>query len=279
MELMKPLIKWAGGKRHIASIIESHLPGDWDAGTYYEPFIGGAAIYLYLQPKKAQLSDVNEKLIGFYNNVKTDSTELIKKIQLTAQKFDLSAPEEKLGTYLKFREEFNKSAVDSLSTSALFFTLNKLCFNGLYRENSTGSFNVPFGKKTKFPEFDEADFSEVSKLLQNAKIRVSDFESALKSAKSGDFVYLDPPYIPVDATSSFTAYSSGGFGLDAQELLANTMRDLESRGVRAMLSNSSTPITKKIYKGFRFVEISAPRMVSAKSSGRGQIAELLIMNY
>jgi DNA adenine methylase len=279
MELMKPLIKWAGGKRHIASVIEAHLPGDWAEGTYYEPFIGGAAIYLHLQPKKAQLSDVNEKLIGFYNNVKTDSSSLRKQIRLTAQKFDASPPGEKLSTYLKFREDFNKSPVDSLGTSALFFALNKLCFNGLYRENSSGAFNVPFGKKTKFPEFDEVHFAEVSKLFQNSKIHVSDFESALKSAKSGDFVYLDPPYIPVDSTSNFTSYSSGGFGLDSQERLADTMRDLAGRGVRAMLSNSSTPMTKKVYKGFRFVEISAPRMVSAKSSGRGQIAELLIMNY
>ena len=276
---MKPLIKWAGGKRHIASVIETHLPADWDKGTYFEPFIGGAAIYLYLQPKKAILSDVNEKLVGFYKNVSSDPSNLEKQVRLEAQKFDATPADAKLTTYLNFREEFNNSPVGSLKTSALFFVLNKLCFNGLYRENSSGAFNVPFGKKTKFPEIDEALFSEVSKLFQSAKILVSDFEKALKSAKAGDFVYLDPPYIPVDATSSFTSYSSGGFGLDAQERLAETMRDLAERGVKAMLSNSSTPMTRKIYKGFRFVEISAPRMVSAKSSGRGQIAELLIMNY
>jgi DNA adenine methylase len=166
-----------------------------------------------------------------------------------------------------------------LSTSALFFVLNKLCFNGLYRENSKGLFNVPFGKKESFPELDQDLFAHASIVFQKAKIYVADFEASLKSAKSGDFVYLDPPYIPLDATSSFTSYSSGGFGLDSQERLARVMGELAQKGVRAMLSNSATPLTGKIYKGFRFVEIQAPRMVSAKAAGRGQIAELLIMNY
>jgi DNA adenine methylase len=276
---MKPLIKWAGGKRHIASTIEAHLPPDWDKGTYFEPFIGGAALYLYLQPQRASLSDVNARLVAFYNNVKEDKDGLLGQTRKLVKEFDGAEPSEKLPVYLRFRERFNAGKPEKLATSALFFVLNKLCFNGLYRENSKGSFNVPFGKKESFPELDEDLFSQASTVFQKAKISVSDFESALKSAKSGDFVYLDPPYVPVDETSSFTSYSSAGFGLDSQERLARVMAELAQKGVRVMLSNSSTPLTRKIYKGFRFVEIQAPRMVSAKASGRGQIAELLIMNY
>jgi DNA adenine methylase len=276
---MKPLIKWAGGKRQIASVIETHLPKDWEKGTYFEPFIGGAALYLYLQPKKASLSDVNERLIAFYGNLRTSSKELLVEIKKLIKRFDSAPKEGKLSVYLDFRETFNMGNPRELQTSALFFVLNKLCFNGLYRENAKGYFNVPFGKKERFPELDQEGFIESSKVFQKAKIHLADFETGLKLAKSGDFVYLDPPYIPLDATSSFTSYSSGGFDLESQERLATLMHELSERGVRAMLSNSETPLTRKIYKGFRFVEISAPRMVSAKASGRGQVPELLIMNY
>ena len=276
---MKPLIKWAGGKRHIASVIEEHLPANWDHGTYFEPFLGGAAIFLHLQPKKASLSDVNARLISFYHHVKLDNDSLIAQIGKISKKFDSTVTSEKLSMYLELRQKFNSSTTTTIQTSALFFALNQLCFNGLYRENARGSFNVPFGKKEKFPPPDLVAFEQASSVFGGAKIHVSDFETALRPAKSGDFVYLDPPYIPKDATSNFTAYSSGGFGLDAQHRLAALMSELTKKGVRVMLSNSSTPLTKEIYKGFRAVEIKAPRMLSARATGRGQISELLVMNY
>jgi DNA adenine methylase len=276
---MKPLLKWAGGKRHIAPLIAEHLPEKWDKGTYFEPFIGGAALYLYLKPKRAEISDVNARLTGFYRNIKNDHENLQAKIAEFVTEFDSALPEDKKDHYLRLRAEFNALDPSSLEASALMFVLNKLCFNGLYRENSKGGFNVPFGQKTKFPALDLEQFSEASAIFKKTAIATVDFESSLGNARSGDFVYLDPPYVPVDATANFTSYSSEGFGIDSQMRLSAKLGELESQGVFGLISNSDTPATREIYKGFRFVEISAPRMVSAKSSGRGQAAELLIMNY
>lgn len=278
MEQMKPLLKWAGGKRHIAETLEAHLPADWSSGTYFEPFLGGAAFFLHLQHNKARLSDVNQWLIRFYINVRDNPEELMQLIVNYASHFDGLEKDDKKLYFYELRENFNKH-VQSTDSSALLYVLNKLCFNGLYRENSRGLFNVPFGNKSRFPEFNPTDFLEVSEKLSNTVIEVNDFESAVENARAGDFVYLDPPYIPIDVTSSFTSYSSGGFSLDDQRRLADLMEKLRERGVNALLSNSSTAVTAEIYKSMKQVKIYAPRMVSAKTSGRGAIEELLIMNY
>jgi DNA adenine methylase len=276
---MKPLIKWAGGKRHIADLIESHFPNDWREGTYHEPFLGGGAVFLHVRPKESNLSDVNRRLISFYQAVQGNWMGLVSEIELLIQEFDSAAVESKKDVYLRMREEFNSGTGEELREAALLFGLNKLCFNGLYRENSKGGFNVPFGQKSVFPDFNPQAFEEASGLLAHARLSTTDFEQALSMAKEGDFVYFDPPYIPVDATSSFTSYSSEGFGLESQERLARLMADLKARGVRALLSNSQTELTRYVYRDFKQVEILAPRMVSAKASGRGPIAELLIKNY
>lgn len=278
MDTMKPLLKWAGGKRHISPILEQHLPPDWDKGVYFEPFIGGAAFFLHLNSPKAHLADINPWLIRFYKDVKTKPKELFDEIVKYSKKFDSLGQDERLAFYLKIRDKFNNSEV-SLDSSALFYVLNKLCFNGLYRENSKGKFNVPFGQKKTFPALVEDDFFRVSLALKGSKIELSDFEKTVSNAVKGDFVYFDPPYVPVNLTANFTSYSSGGFGLDSQERLAATMVELKRRGVKAMLSNSATSVTEEIFSGLRQVVISAPRMVSAKASGRGPIDELLIMNY
>jgi DNA adenine methylase len=276
--VVKPLLKWAGGKRHIAPALEKFLPSDWNAGTYFEPFLGGAAFFLHLAPGKAHISDVNQWLIQFYKDVQKNPQALINEIARYTTTYDSLKEEVKKPYYLELREEFNKTEA-SLKSSALFYVLNKLCFNGLYRENSKGFFNVPFGQKDKFPVLPELEFFEVSEGLQSATIELADFETSSKKAQPGDFIYFDPPYVPLTPTASFTSYSSEGFGLEAQVRLAETLRDLEARGVRAMLSNSAAPLTSEIYQGFRKALITAPRMVSAKSSGRGYIDELVIMNY
>lgn len=275
---MKPLLKWAGGKRHIASVIEANLPPTWGKGRFYEPFLGGAAISLHLRPSKASLSDVNAGLIAFYSEVRDRPGQLFKAIREIAETFDNLSADEKLAYYLSLRQEFNATE-PSERKPELFYALNKLCFNGLYRENSKGGFNVPFGKKTSFPGFVQADFTMVSEVLKKSELYVADFETAVESAERGDFVYFDPPYVPLKATSSFTTYSSEGFGIESQQRLANLLNDLKRRGVGAMVSNSSAELTHEIYSGARIVEITAPRMVSAQSSGRGHVKELLIMNY
>lgn len=275
---MKPLLKWAGGKRHIANTLEKHLPGDWSTGTYFEPFLGGAAFFLHLRPTRAVVADLNPWLVRFYTDVREKPKELVAGIRAIAGAFDNSPIDSKKDFYLSLRTAFNESEV-SLESSVLLFALNKLCFNGLYRENSKGKFNVPFGQKAKFPSFGEEEFFIASGILSETSINLSDFEQTVSKANKGDFVYFDPPYVPASATSSFTSYSSEGFGLEAQIRLASTMRELKRRGVRAMTSNSFTELTSEIYGGLRQETILAPRMVSASAAGRGEIKELLIMNY
>jgi len=278
MYIVKPLLKWAGGKRQIAPTLEQFLPKGWDSGTYFEPFLGGAALFLYLEPRRARLADINPRLVRFYSDVKEQPTQLLEEIQKIAVQFDELPFGSKKDYYLEIRAEYN-STDSSLRSSALFFALNKLCFNGLYRENSKGGFNVPFGQKKKFPEIPVSDFESVSRGFSGVEIAHSDFESSVAHAREGDFVYFDPPYVPLEETPSFTSYSAEGFGYEAQKRLAATMHELKSRGVRAMLSNSSTPLTVEIYAGLRQETISAPRMVSASAAGRGPIDELVILNY
>lgn len=281
---MKPLLKWAGGKRHIAPLVHSRFPENWNSGRYYEPFLGGAAIFLHVTPQNAVLADVNAHLVKFYTDVQTDPQLLVSQIREIGRKFNefdektIEGMEEKQLYFYDLRAQFN-SSLTSPEHSALMFALNKLCFNGLYRENSKGAFNVPFGKKKIFPSFTDDEFLEVSRLLTDIEIHNCDFEAAVGSSKAGDFVYFDPPYVPIDATAHFTSYSASGFGIEDQKRLAALMFELAERGVKALLSNSATELTREIYAGLNSDTISAPRMVSAKGSSRKPVDELLIMNF
>ena len=275
---MKPLLKWAGGKRHIAAIIEAHFPQDWDKGTYFEPFLGGGAMFLHLQPSTARLSDVNTKLIGFYRDLSSQTDTLLSQIQDIATKFDSLDVQGKKDFYLEIRDDFNSTS-PLYSHSASFYALNKLCFNGLYRENLKGNFNVPFGQKLSFPSVQLDDFYDAAAAFQKSKLSVCDFETTIAEAVEGDFVYFDPPYVPMTPTASFTAYTAEGFGLESQQRLAQAMKDLQRKGVKAIASNSSTSLTSEIYEGLNLKVIQAPRMVGAKSSSRGKIDELLISNF
>ena len=277
---MKPLLKWAGGKRAIAHELQSRFPKGWDRGTYIEPFLGGGAVFLHLGPKKAIVSDINSRLIGFYRHVRNSPETLIAGIESNAAIFDsLPTQDEKLAFYLSVRKRFNESEADSIASAVDVFTLNKLCFNGLYRENASGGFNVPFGNKKSFPTLEKAVFLEVSELLRNTEILNLDFETTISKANSGDFVYLDPPYIPLVGSPSFTSYHASGFGLKEQIRLASLMVELRDRGVKAMCSNSDTPLTRLVFSALRLDQLFAPRMVSASASGRGSVSELVITNY
>lgn len=277
---MKPLLKWAGGKRAIADEIISRFPNKWNEQTYFEPFFGGGAIYLSINPQKAVISDVNSRLVGFYSNVQKSPELVIAGIQVLALEFNLLESDElREEFYFNLRTKFNSLQVESIESAVTMFGLNKLCFNGLYRENTSGEFNVPFGKKKMFPIIQIDDFLKVSKQLSNTKILNSDFEIVLKEAVAGDFVYLDPPYIPLQGTPSFTSYHSSGFGLNEQVRLASAMKHLGEIGINAMCSNSDTPLTREIYSELNIQQILAPRMVSAKSTGRGSVNELVITNY
>lgn len=274
-----PLLKWAGGKRHIADTLVRFLPPDWEAGRYFEPFLGGGAMFLHLQPEWAHVSDLNPRLIGFYRFVKTSPTQLLEAINHLRVEFDEAADERKGEIFYEMRSRFNKSSPEGIDSASLLYALNKLCFNGLYRENSKGLFNVPFGNKRKFPTISDSDFLTVSKVFSGTELVVSDFVTAVDRASKQDFVYFDPPYIPLNPTSSFTAYSSGGFGLEDQKRLAELMHSLARRGVRAMCSNSDSVLTRRIFSALHVDVIKAPRMVSADSEGRKPVKELVIRNY
>jgi DNA adenine methylase len=276
---MKPLLKWAGGKRHIARDLEASFPVGWNSGTYIEPFIGGGAMFLHLNPNNALIADLNKRLVGFYTHIQKNVDDVFNGISEIANVFESAPLEEKKDLYLNFRTRFNASGVDTLDSAVLLYSINKLCFNGLYRENSKGGFNVPFGQKKNFPPLIKDDFEEVSRLLEHTEILNSDFEGTIARAKRGDFVYLDPPYIPIDITASFTSYHSEGFGVADQQRLAKAMLELGKSGVKAMCSNSDTPLTREIYSQLNVATIQAPRMVSAKASGRGSVSELVITNY
>ncbi len=276
---VKPLLKWAGGKRQIAGELFDRFPSNWNQGTYIEPFIGGGAVFLHVAPSRAVIADLNSRLYGFYIQVKTNPNQLYSGIANLADDFNALEELDKKDFYLSLRSRYNQSVEDSLESAVLLYVLNKLCFNGLYRENSKGGFNVPFGQKKQLPYLDEVELRSVSKVLAETTILNADFEATIEKAEHGDFVYLDPPYIPIDATSSFTSYHSNGFGIAEQERLASAMLRLKSEGVNAMCSNSDTPLTHEIYKGLNISAIQAPRMVSAKASGRGSVSELVITNY
>lgn len=276
---MKPLLKWAGGKRHIADELLSFFPDEWNKGTYLEPFIGGGAMFLFLAPEKAVIADLNIRLFGFYSHVKNSSEDVFAGISELANEFNETDSDKKNDFYYDLRSKYNASDAEGIESAIMLYSINKLCFNGLYRENSKGFFNVPFGQKKAFPILDERDFKSAAELLSKATILNSDFEGTISHATEGDFIYLDPPYIPIDATASFTSYHADGFGLPDQERLAHKMLDLKEAGIKAMCSNSDTPLTREIYGGLNQRTIQAPRMVSAKASGRGSISELVITNY
>jgi DNA adenine methylase len=276
---MKPLLKWAGGKRHIADELFSYFPVDWNKGTYIEPFIGGGAMFLFLAPERALIADLNIRLFGFYSHIKNSPDEVFNGIFEISKSFNESPLEKKKDFYLELRSKYNSSEVSSVESAILLYSLNKLCFNGLYRENSKGFFNVPFGQKKSFPALERQDFESASTLLQNATVSNSDFEGTLSHAVAGDFVYLDPPYIPIDATSSFTSYHADGFGLSDQARLAQRMIEMKESNIKAMCSNSDTPLSREVYGNLNIKTIQAPRMVSARASGRGSVSELVITNF
>jgi DNA adenine methylase len=278
-EVVSPLLKWAGGKRHIAELLAGFLPTDWRSGKYLEPFMGSGAMFLHLQPGQAYLSDLNPRLVGFYRFVKDSPKALLGSINRLRGEFQSASSGKKSEVFYEMRSRFNESDPQEIESASLLYALNKLCFNGLYRENSRGLFNVPFGHKKRFPTINDRDFLAVSKVLSAAEITTSDFSVAAETAAPGDFVYFDPPYIPINVTSSFTAYSSAGFGIEHQRRLAELMQTLAVRGVRAMCSNSDSVLTREVYSSLHVDVIQAPRMVSASSDGRGLVNELVIRNY
>lgn len=274
---MKPLVKWAGGKRQILPQIMDHLPEKWD--HYYEPFAGGLALLVELfdtgQMGKSIVSDVNPELINLYLVVKKSPLELLETIENLHFRNDEAY-------YYKARERFNDIAggkSNKIERAALFLYFNRHSYNGLWRVNSNGRFNVPFGRYRR-PYVPGADhINEFSGMLQAVEISNADFQSAIGGIKQGDFVYFDPPYIPVSHTARFTDYTKSGFTIPDQERLLETCRNLDRKGVKFLLSNSYTEENLDFYKEFQVRKVNARRSINCKGEKRSGHHELLVMNF
>ncbi|MEA5552210.1 DNA adenine methylase [Anabaena cylindrica UHCC 0172] len=264
----RPFLKWAGGKNRLIPQYKDYFPQHYQ--TYYEPFLGGGAVFFYLQPPQAVLTDINAELIITYRCVRDHVEELIELLQKHKERHD--------GDYYYDVRAYPEGT--DLEKAARFIYLNKTCFNGLYRVNSQNKFNVPLGKY-KNPGICQEDLLRVaSKALSRTDIQQADFTKVLKFAlNSDDFVFFDPPYYPVSETSYFTAYSRYSFAESQQIELRDIFVKLSKSGVRVMLSNSDCKFIRDLYKNFNIRTISAARSINSNAQKRGLINELLITSY
>ena len=274
----KPVLKWAGGKTQLLEEIRARLPKA--LGQYHEPFVGSAAVFFSLAPEKATLSDTNQNLVSLYTHIRDDTNSLWKELQLLEEEFNkLRKESSRAAHYYSSRDEFNASQTPTLRRSALMVYLNKAGFNGIYRENARGSFNVPFAKKKVISLPSREHLNSCKEVLAQSQLVHAGYETVLERVSPGDFVYLDPPYVPLSASSSFTAYQAKGFTLEDQERLASTVRDLSNMGVSVLLSNSDTEIVRELYAGFTIDTVWARRNINSKGDSRGKVAEVLVCNY
>ena len=272
----KPFVKWAGGKGSIINDLVKLSPNEFN--TYYEPFVGGGALLFELQPKRAVINDYNKELMNVYSCIKDE-----KKFNLMIKELDRHESLHSEKHYYEVRgldknkKKFNK--ISDYKRAARTIYLNKACFNGLYRVNSSGEFNVPFGKKNKINTYDGINLGIIYYFLNANDIKIlnEDFEESVKDAKRGDFIYFDPPYD--SDTSTFNSYTENGFSKDEQRRLAKVFKDLDKRGCYVMVSNYNTKLVKELYSGYNFHKVVAPRNIGAKAKDRGAVEEVIITNY
>lgn len=272
---MNPIIKWVGGKRKLLPIIKQYIP---EYNKYHEPFLGGGALAFDLMPIEAVLSDLNEDLMRVYHVVKYDVYGLLERLEFL--KYNFEASSNKAAFYYLERKYYQTQNV--IYDAASFIFLNKTSFNGLYRVNSKGKYNSPFGKHETF-NYDEDGILKLSKYFNANRIELmtcSLFTDYRKSKiKKDDFVYFDPPYSPSSKTANFTGYTIEGFSDIGQNILCDLFYELTHKGVKCMLSNSDTMLIRELYKNFNIVELNAARSINSKGDKRGKVGELLVMNY
>lgn len=275
--MISPLVKWAGGKRQLLVALNGRLPSDWN--TFYEPFFGGGAFFISLQNQerisRAVIADLNSELVSFYRVVKTSPDTLIDALSDDA--FENSAV-----AYKRLKDGFNDMVPDrknAVKRAALFIFLNKHGYNGLWRVNSKGKFNVPFGRYTKRSLPSASSIHLFSAMLRQVTILNTDFENAVKTARKGDFIYFDPPYQPLSKTAQFTGYNCRGFSLDDQVRLAGVVNKLAKKGVQIMLSNSKVQEIEDLYEGFTIETVTATRCISCKGKKRSGTSEIIVTNY
>jgi DNA adenine methylase len=268
MSEARPLLKWAGGKTSSLPEILPRLPEK--INTYYEPFVGGGAVFFALAAAKrferAVLGDRNRELIRTYDALRLHTDQVVDALKNHVY--------EESHYYMVRAKDPNK--LGPIDCAARLIYLNKTCFNGLYRVNKSGGFNVPFGDYKNPTICDEENLRAAAEALSVVRLIGEDFGEVVRSAKKGDAVYFDPPYIPVSETSNFTGYSSGGFDSFDHERLRNVALMLAEKGVHVLLSNSDTPFVRDLYEKFRIDEVTARRNINSKGGKRGKVGELLI---
>jgi DNA adenine methylase len=275
--VIKPLIKWAGGKRQLLSRLQARLPDRW--GTYYEPFIGGGALLAELATQQrlstAVIGDLNPELVNFYSVVKNKPRELFE--ELSQEKFRNDE-----ASFNRLKAEFNSligTRKNAVGRAALLVYLNKHSFNGLWRVNRKGRYNVPFGRHTKLTLPSADALMKFSAMLRDVTIHKADFATVVRSAQEGDLVYFDPPYHPVSKTANFTDYTLQGFGFKEQERLAKLFGRLSDKGVFVMLSNSKTPEIEQLYKDFTIQIVEAKRFINCNGERRSGAFEIIVTSY
>ena len=272
----KPFVKWAGGKRQIMPEIKKYVPENYD--TFYEPFVGGGAVFFELAPRKAVINDYNSELMNVFECIKDEDK--FDKMCTELNHHEANHSEE---YYYQVRnidrdvKKYNKLADYKKAARTIY--LNKACFNGLYRVNSKNEFNVPFGKKEKVNTYEGQNLGVVHCILNfnDIKLLSTDFEEAVKDAKKGDFVYLDPPYD--SDTSTFNDYTENGFNKDEQRRLALLFKELSDRGCYVMLSNHNTILVNELYKDYNIHVIEAKRNINSNGKKRGKVEEVIITTY
>jgi DNA adenine methylase len=279
----RPVVKWAGGKWKLLERLAPRVPPG-RFGTYAEPFAGGAAMFFSLADgarfERARLADKNEELISLYRAIKDDVSALVERLRKIATRYAAMDEEARSELFYAVRQKTTKGMSDAERGARLLF-LNKTCFNGLWRVNSKGVFNVPFGRYDNPRILDEDGLRAAHLALQHAEIVNDDFAALAGGLGPGDFVYFDPPYVPASKTANFTSYAADGFGAPEQERLASTMAELRERGVRAMLSNGATPEAEELYArhDLHVTRILAPRSINSDPTKRGDVAELVVTTY
>lgn len=272
---VKPILKWVGGKRQLLSEISPMIPEKFN--KYYEPFLGAGAVLFSLLPGKAIINDLNSELINVYKVIKEQPDELIK---LLKEHTDNNNKE----YFYQIRELDRQAGYESLSNvfkASRTIYLNKTAYNGLYRVNKAGQFNTPWGSYKKPRILDTDNILTMSEYFNSNEIEILnvDYKNALNSVSKGDFVYLDPPYLPISPSSAFTAYTSNGFGTKEQEELKKTCDVLDKQGVKFLLSNSYHPFLLDLYKDYNIKTVKARRSVNSQGHKRGKIKEILVYNY
>lgn len=273
---VSPALKWVGGKRQLLKDIKPLIPEDFS--MYYEPFFGGGAVLFEMQPRKAVINDANEELMNVYRTIQNDCEPLIELLKQHNEKNTAEYYYEVRGYD---RDEKLYDSLSSVERAARILYLNKTCYNGLFRVNQSGQFNAPYGKYKNPNIVNEETLRAMSKYFCNSKIEMKsgDYKDAMKGARKGSFVYLDPPYHPISYSSSFTGYTNNGFGVTQQQELKAQCDKLTKKGVKFLLSNSHCEFILDLYKEYNIKQVSAKRAINSKADRRGEVGEVLIANY